>query len=160
MDMNKILDIAYEKDASDIHLICNNKPILRIARTLVPIEEMDVLTPDDMNEMYDYLVMGNVEKDEVFNTTRKLDTSYEYKGVRLRVNISLSDDVPLCTLRIIKNEKILKIIFLIITNPALLENLVLELVLGLVLELVLVELDLVLVGLELAADLFPYLLIF
>ena len=89
--MNKILDIAYEKDASDIHLICNNKPILRIARTLVPIEEMDVLTPDDMNEMYDYLVMGNVEKDEVFNTTRKLDTSYEYKGVRLRVNISLSD---------------------------------------------------------------------
>lgn len=42
MDMNKILDIAYEKDASDIHLICNNKPILRIARTLVPIEEMDV----------------------------------------------------------------------------------------------------------------------
>ena len=47
MDMNKILDIAYEKDASDIHLICNNKPILRIARTLVPIEEMDVLTPDD-----------------------------------------------------------------------------------------------------------------
>ena len=104
MDMNKILDIAYEKDASDIHLICNNKPILRIARTLVPIEEMDVLTPDDMNEMYDYLVMGNVEKDEVFNTTRKLDTSYEYKGVRLRVNISLSDDVPLCTLRIIKNE--------------------------------------------------------
>lgn len=104
MDMNKILDIAYEKDASDIHLICNNKPILRIVRTLVPIEEMDVLTPDDMNEMYDYLVMGNVEKDEVFNTTRKLDTSYEYKGVRLRVNISLSDDVPLCTLRIIKNE--------------------------------------------------------
>ena len=65
---------------------------------------MDVLTPDDKNEMYDYLVMGNVEKDEVFNTTRKLDTSYEYKGVRLRVNISLSDDVPLCTLRIIKNE--------------------------------------------------------
>lgn len=28
----------------------------------MPIEEMDVLTPDDMNEMYDYLVMGNVEK--------------------------------------------------------------------------------------------------
>lgn len=104
MDMNKILDIALEKDASDIHLICTNKPILRIARKLEPIEEMDVLTPDDMNEMYDYLVMGNVEKDEVFNKTRKLDTSYEYKGIRLRVNISLSDDIPLCTLRIIKNE--------------------------------------------------------
>ena len=104
MDMNKILDIAIEKDASDVHLICGNKPILRIARELVPIEEMNVLNEDDMNEMYDYLVRGNVIEDEIFQNTRKLDTSYEYKEIRLRVNISLSDDIPLCRLRIIKNE--------------------------------------------------------
>ena len=58
MNMDKILDEAIEKDASDVHLICGNKPILRIRRKLLPIEEMDVLTPDDMNEMYDYLVRG------------------------------------------------------------------------------------------------------
>ena len=103
MNMDKILDIAIEKDASDVHLIAGNKPMLRISRELKPIEEMEVLTPEDMNEMYDYLVRGNVDKDEVFNTTRKLDTSYEHNGIRLRVNISLSDDVPLCTLRLIKN---------------------------------------------------------
>ena len=104
MNMDKILDRAIEKDASDVHLICGNKPMLRIARELVPIEEMEVLTVDDMNEMYDFLVRGNVDKDELFNTTRKLDTSYEYKDIRLRVNISLTDDVPLCTLRLIKSE--------------------------------------------------------
>ena len=104
MNMDKILDIAIEKDASDIHLICGNKPMLRVVRELIPIEEMEVLTPNDMNEIYDYLVRGNMDKDEVFNATRKLDTSYEYKGIRLRVNISLSDDIPLATLRIIKNE--------------------------------------------------------
>lgn len=103
MNMEKILDIAIEKEASDVHLISGNKPILRIARELVPIEEMDVLTEDDMNEMYDYLVRGNVDKDEVFNATRKLDTSYEYNGIRLRVNISVADEIPLCTLRLIKN---------------------------------------------------------
>ena len=103
MNMDKILDIAIERDASDVHLIAGNKPMLRISRELLPIEEMEVLTADDMNEMYDYLVRGNIDKDEVFNTTRKLDTSYEYNGIRLRVNISLSDDIPLCTLRIIKN---------------------------------------------------------
>ncbi len=103
MNMDKILDEAMERDASDVHLIAGNKPILRISRELKEIEEMDILTPSDMNEMYDYLVRGNVDKDEIFNTTRKLDTSYEYKGIRLRVNISLSDDVPLCTLRLIKN---------------------------------------------------------
>lgn len=104
MNMDKVLDEAIAKDASDVHLICGNKPILRIARELTPIEEMEALTPDDMSEIYDYLVMGNVDKDEIYNTTKKLDTSYEYKGIRLRVNISSADDIPLCTLRLIKND--------------------------------------------------------
>ena len=104
MNMDKVLDMAIEKDASDVHLICGNKPILRIARDLVEIEEMQELTEEDMAEVYDYLVKGNVDKDEVYNTTRKLDISYEYKDIRLRVNISASDDVPTCTLRLIKNE--------------------------------------------------------
>lgn len=103
MNMDKILDIAIERDASDVHLIVDNKPILRIARELTKIEEMDVLTIEDMDEIYDYLVRGNLDKNEVFNRTRKLDTSYEHNGIRLRVNISLCDDVPLCTLRLIKN---------------------------------------------------------
>ena len=104
MNMDKVLDQAIDLDASDVHMICGNKPILRIARELKPIEEMEVLTPEDMNEIYDYLVRGNLDKDEIFNKTRKLDTSYEYRGIRLRVNISLSDNIPLCTLRLIKNE--------------------------------------------------------
>ena len=104
MDMNKILDEAIELDASDIHLVPGNKPMLRVSRELVPVRESKILTPEDMNEIYDFLVRGNIDKDEVFNTTRKLDTSYEYKDIRLRVNISLTDDVPLCTLRLIKSE--------------------------------------------------------
>ena len=104
MDINKILDIAIEKDASDVHLISENKTMLRIARDLIPIEEMDVITPEDMYDVYDYIIRGNVDKDAVFNETRKLDTSYEYKGIRLRVNISYSFDVPTCTMRLIKNE--------------------------------------------------------
>lgn len=104
MDMNKVLDEAIKLDASDIHLVPGNKPMLRVSRELVPVRESKILTPEDMNEIYDFLVRGNIDKDEVFNTTRKLDTSYEYKGIRLRVNISLTDDVPLCTLRLIKSE--------------------------------------------------------
>ena len=104
MDMNKVLDIAMEKDASDVHLVCGNKPLLRIIRNLVPIEEFDVLTQDDMYEIYDYLIRGNLQLDEIYNNTKKLDTSYQYKDIRLRVNIALSDNIPTCTLRLIKNE--------------------------------------------------------
>ena len=72
MNIDRILDIAIEKDASDVHLIAENKPILRIARDLVPIEEMDVITPEDMYDVYDYIIRGNVDKDRVFKETKKL----------------------------------------------------------------------------------------
>ena len=104
MNIDKILDIAIERDASDVHMICGNKPMLRIIRELVPIEEADVLTEDDMVDAYDFLIQGNVDKDEVYRNTKRLDLSYEYKDIRLRVNISSADSVPICTLRIIKNE--------------------------------------------------------
>lgn len=101
--IEKVLDIAKEKDASDIHLICGLRPILRIQRSLDVIGEMDVLTEEDMYEIYDYFVRGNIDKDEIFRKTRKLDCSYEYEDIRLRVNISYTNEVPVFTLRIIKN---------------------------------------------------------
>lgn len=104
VNMDKILETAIERGASDIHLISRNKPMLRIQRQLQALEDFEELKDDDMADIYDYLIMGNVDKDKTFNETRKLDTSYVYKGIRLRVNISLSEGVQLCTLRIIKNE--------------------------------------------------------
>ena len=104
MNLDEMLDEAIRLDASDVHLVCGNQPLLRIVRDLVPIEGSQVLTPEDMNEIYDTLVEGNIDKDEVFEKTRKLDMSYVHKDIRLRVNISLSDDVPVCTMRLIKND--------------------------------------------------------
>ena len=104
IDMNYVLDTAIAKDASDIHLIYDNKPMIRIARRLEEVENTEVLTEEDMMEIYDYLVKGNVDADKVYRETRKLDTSYEHAGLRFRVNISHTDGVPIATLRIIKNE--------------------------------------------------------
>lgn len=104
MNMNKILDEAIEKDASDIHLIIGNKPILRISRKLCEVDDSKELTADDMNEIFDYLVKGNLDKIETFEQKRKVDMSMEYGKIRLRVNISSADDVPICTLRLIKPD--------------------------------------------------------
>ena len=104
IQMDDILKIAIEKDASDVHLICGLKPMLRIIRDLIPIEECDILTEDDMLEIYDYFIRGNIDKDTTFKKTKKLDTSHEFENIRLRVNISLSNDIPIFTLRLIKEE--------------------------------------------------------
>lgn len=104
MNIDKVLEIAKAKDASDVHLIYGIKPMLRIARDLVPVEEIDELTIEDLNEAYDYFIRGNLEKDETFMKTKKLDSSFEFEDIRLRVNVSYSDEIPTFTLRLIKNE--------------------------------------------------------
>ena len=104
IDIEKILDTAKEKDASDVHLICGLKPMLRIRRDLIEYDCPEPLNADDMYEVYDYFVRGNVDKDRVFKETKKLDTSFVFEDIRLRVNISLADDIPIFTMRLIKNE--------------------------------------------------------
>ncbi len=104
IDIDKIINTAKKEDASDIHLICGIKPILRIRRDLITLDSFEVLTEDDMMDVYDYFVRGNVDKDEVYKKNKKLDSSFEFEDIRLRVNISMSDDVPVVVLRLIKNE--------------------------------------------------------
>ena len=78
IDMNKVLDVAIAKDASDIHLVPGNKPMLRISRRLEPVEKTEELTEDDMMEIYDYLVKGNVEADEQYKEIFKYSSMEEY----------------------------------------------------------------------------------
>ena len=104
IDMDYVLNQAIEKDASDVHLIAGIKPILRIRRDLLEVENTEILTDDDMIDIYDYFVRGNLDKDRVFKETKKLDSSYEFGDIRLRVNISTASEVPTVVLRLIKNE--------------------------------------------------------
>ena len=104
IDIDKILSTAKQKDASDVHLISGLKPMLRIRRDLIEYDCSAPLNEDDMYEVYDYFVRGNVDKDKVFKETKKLDTSFEFEDIRLRVNISLANDIPIFTMRLIKNQ--------------------------------------------------------
>ena len=104
IDINNVLEIAKEEGASDVHLVPGRKPTLRIARELKEIEDQDVLTEADMYEVYDYFIRGNIDRDEVYKETRQLDISFVFEDIRLRVNISSFDEIPIFTMRLIKNE--------------------------------------------------------
>ncbi|MGN1310956.1 MAG: type IV pilus twitching motility protein PilT [Clostridia bacterium] len=104
VDINRVLNFAKESNASDVHLVPGRKPTIRLARELKEIEEEDVLTENDMYEIYDYFIRGNIDKDEMYRETRQLDISHVFDDIRLRVNISSFDEIPIFTLRLIKNE--------------------------------------------------------
>ena len=104
IQIEDLIDIAIKEDASDIHLVCGNEPLIRIARRLEKIKDYPVLSQEDMYDIYDSIIKGNLDKDNLFKQTKKLDTSYEYKDIRLRINVSLSGGIPIFTLRLIKKE--------------------------------------------------------
>ena len=103
IDISKVLTIAKKHDASDVHLVPGRKPTIRVARELKEIKEEDVLNESDMLEIYDFFIRGNVDKDELYRETKQLDISHVFDDIRLRVNISSFDDMPIFTLRLIKN---------------------------------------------------------
>lgn len=102
INIDKIMKNAIENNASDIHLVCDRKPSVRIARVLKELEDEEVLTETDMFEIYEYFIRGNIEKDAEYQRSKQIDFSLQYGDVRFRGNISSSDDIPVLTLRIIK----------------------------------------------------------
>lgn len=90
IDINKIVEQAVKKDASDIHLMVESKPMYRIGNSLVKMECSTVLNNKDMNEVYSLFNKGN--------------TAYDFNGVNVDVNLSSSNEVPVCTMKILKNK--------------------------------------------------------
>lgn len=103
VDIERILERGVSSDASDIHLIYRNRPILRVKKELVYLNEYDFLDKDDMLFLYSYFVGNNEEKKQDFNKNKLIDVNFELNGKRFRVNVSLSTDIPIFTIRIIQD---------------------------------------------------------
>ncbi len=102
--LDNIFEYAINMDASDIHLLSGCQPLVRVSKELVPIDTMDELTPEDMDEFIKQIT-GNKERlIDLLDEQRLLDVNYKYNTTRFRVNISFSMDVPTITMRLIKDQ--------------------------------------------------------
>lgn len=104
INIEDVIAQAISRKASDIHLTLGVKPIYRINRELVEMNNSGVITDGDLFEVYNYFVKGNEGLEETFEKNKRLDLNFEFNGARLRVNISLSNGLPIFTARTIKNE--------------------------------------------------------
>jgi twitching motility protein PilT len=83
--LEEVISKAVEKQASDIHIVADRKPYLRIADELVRMEDMDVFTDDKVRDIAEDVLS---EKDtKVLETAGDVDVGVAVGGVGLRVNI-------------------------------------------------------------------------
>lgn len=66
IDVDKIIRAAIQKGASDIHLVTGQHPMFRISKALIPYEEVDKLKDEEMFEISDFIINGNVDKAKMY----------------------------------------------------------------------------------------------
>ncbi len=103
MAINDLLKKAAKKDASDIHLIVGNKPLVRVDGELSELSgESKITASAAKNLIYGVL---NKEQQKEFEEKKDLDISYEVKNVgRFRVNLHFEKGNPALAARIIPAE--------------------------------------------------------
>jgi len=83
--LQSILKLSLDRGASDVHLVAGLRPLLRIHTELGPVEDFDVLTPENTENFVKGLV--SEERYQEFLVERDLDFSAALPGMgRFRVN--------------------------------------------------------------------------
>ncbi|MDD5746157.1 MAG: type IV pilus twitching motility protein PilT [Candidatus Omnitrophica bacterium] len=85
-ELKQLLEIATQRNASDVHIVCGSAPILRINGELVILEELGKVMPQTAKD-YAYGIL-NEEQVKTFEKECDLDFSFGIPGVgRFRVNL-------------------------------------------------------------------------
>ena len=66
IDVDKIIRAAIKKGASDIHLVTGQHPIFRISKALVQYNDVTELKDEEMFEISDFIINGNVDKAKIY----------------------------------------------------------------------------------------------
>jgi len=83
--INQWLNHTVQQGGSDLHLVANNKPIMRIDGVLHPVEAEPVLSAEDVaNETYSILTK---EQAAFFEKEKDLDFAYQVGEARFRMNL-------------------------------------------------------------------------
>ncbi len=104
LELNKLLSIVLERNASDLHLIAGEPPIVRIDGSLLRLEDFEVLNLEAVQNIAD-LLLTTKRQHELFDTNDDVDLSYSFKdNVRFRVNIYRQKGLLAAAFRLIPNR--------------------------------------------------------
>ncbi|HNV97462.1 MAG TPA: PilT/PilU family type 4a pilus ATPase [bacterium] len=103
MELNTLLKKSVQVGASDLHLVVNNRPCVRISKVIGELEEFEEINALEMKKMIEAVLTTNQKKK--FYEERELDFSYDISSVgRFRINICWERDNVALVARIINKE--------------------------------------------------------
>lgn len=102
MDLNKLLQMVVEKKGSDLHILPNYYPTIRIGGELHQLTTLSKVTAEQSQEMM-FSVL-NSEQKEIFLNNREIDLAVVSDDNRFRVNIYYARGTISGSFRLIPNK--------------------------------------------------------
>ncbi len=103
LELNKLLSIVLERDASDLHLIVGEPPVIRADTVLLRLDNYQVLSQDTIVDLLSVLLTP--EQQKMFAAQMHIDFSYAFKdNIRFRVNAYRQKGVLGVAMRVIPNR--------------------------------------------------------
>ena len=102
MDLHKILQIAFDAEASDIHLVAGQPPTMRVHQVVTRMD-LPTLKPEQVRVMFEQMTNPVIQK--TFDENWDADFSYQAEGLsRYRVNCHMQTGMLGMALRSIKTK--------------------------------------------------------
>ncbi|MGB9598856.1 MAG: type IV pilus twitching motility protein PilT [Minisyncoccales bacterium] len=101
--LEKLLDLAVQKGASDLHLIAFSPPVLRINRRLYILDQEKEISPKE-TEKFAFSLLNPLQQ-EIFLKEKEIDFSFDFKrNARFRTNIFFQKGTISLALRLLRFE--------------------------------------------------------
>lgn len=103
LELNKLLALTLERNASDLHLIVGEPPIIRVDSELVRLEDYQILSQDSISDLMEIMLTPGQKKS--FEENMNLDFSYSFKdNARFRVNAYRQQGQTSAAFRLVPNH--------------------------------------------------------
>lgn len=100
MNIQQLLDLTVQKNASDLHLSVGFPPTIRVHGDLIQVPGEGVSSPEQIESLMTPLL--NEAQKKIYQEVFELDFSFEFEGkARFRVNIYRQKGYPAAALRLI-----------------------------------------------------------
>ena len=103
LELNKLLSVVLERDASDLHLVVGEPPIIRVDSQIIRLDTYQVLSADSITDLLNVLLQPLQKK--MFEEQMTVDFSYSFKdNIRFRVNAYRQKGVISIAMRVVPNH--------------------------------------------------------
>lgn len=102
MEINQLLQIAIEKNASDFHIVPNYYPMIRINNELFSLRQLEIFTKEESERMLFSILTADQKENLLAN--KEIDFGYELLGYRFRVNAYYTKNKLAAAFRLIPSK--------------------------------------------------------